>query len=70
MVGHPEVVPLHQNASPRDQGGIVTLGDRARELHPRDQRELTGHAVPRTGHHGVLEVDGRPLDLDQHVTLG
>jgi len=66
---HSEVVPLHQTRCPGVNSGLVALLDAARELHTRDEREDPGHTVPGPGDHGVLEVDGGPLDPNENLAL-
>ncbi len=67
---HPEVVALHQDALPRGEVGARALLDASGELHPGDEWEDPRHPVAGPGHHGVLEVDGGPLDPDQDLTRG
>ncbi len=67
---HAEVVALHQDALPRREVGARALLDASGELHAGDEWEDPRHSVPRPGHHGVLEVDGGPLDPDEDVTRG
>jgi len=75
VVRHPQVVALDQHslAGAELRSGALLHGPG--QLHPGHEREHPGHPVPRARDHGVLEVDGAPLDPDEHlafrkVTLG
>ena len=67
VAGHAEVVALHEHPLAGGEVGARALLHAAGQLDPGDEREAAGHAVPRPRHHGVLEVDGGPLDPDEHV---
>lgn len=63
VMGHPEVVALREHRGARlDPVGAGEDGPG--EVDARDERVAAGHPVARRDHHGVLEVEGRPLDRD------
>ena len=70
MAVHAEVIALHQHSLSGRELGARALLHAAGQLDAGDEREDPRHAVPGTGDHGVLEIDGGPFDPHEHLALG
>ena len=77
-VGGEAAVPVHTrgrspapgHAVPAVKSGLVLSSTLPASSTPGDEWKDLRHTVPRSGHHGVLEVDGGPLDPDEDFAGG
>ncbi len=70
VVGDPEVVALDEHTLARAEVGTGAVLDTAGEFDAGDEGEAASDPVARARDHGVLEVDGGPLDADEDLAFG
>ena len=70
VVGHPEVVALDEHSLAGAEVGTRALLDTAGELDAGDEGKAASDPVARARDHGVLEVDGGPLDAHEDLAFG
>ena len=68
VVGHPEVVAVDDDRRRRRRtAGPVEAATVPTRSTPGTRGDDAGHPVARAGHHPVLVVDRRPVDVDEHL---